>query len=232
MYEFFILSQLMHGSAHGYLIAKIINDMIGPYARISYGRLYPLLAKLEQGGLIEVDSGGQEGEREQHEQDGHRGIPGDRNLRIYRITDAGRLRFHFLMSDTSSNPGDYQKLFEHKIAAFAYISPSERLRLIDHYITYCQAHVFHMQAEAIDLVRKVAEMEDLHRDAPHIARGFPRMDSASLEYIVKMMQHLIDRWEHEIEWVRSLRAEEAARMEQAQNSAGIAIEKSGTNHIQ
>ena len=48
MYEFIILAQLMNGPAHGYLIAKIINDMIGPFARISYGRLYPLLAKLEE----------------------------------------------------------------------------------------------------------------------------------------------------------------------------------------
>jgi len=37
MYEFIVLAQLMNGPAHGYLIAKIINDMIGPFARISYG---------------------------------------------------------------------------------------------------------------------------------------------------------------------------------------------------
>ncbi len=30
LYEFIILAQLMYGPAHGYLIAKIINDMIGP----------------------------------------------------------------------------------------------------------------------------------------------------------------------------------------------------------
>ncbi len=47
MYEFLILSQLMKNSAHGYLIASIINDIIGPYARVSNGRLYPLLAKME-----------------------------------------------------------------------------------------------------------------------------------------------------------------------------------------
>src|SRR6266704_2197554 len=42
MYEFIVLAQLMHGPAHGYLIAKIINDVIGPYARLSYGRLQRL----------------------------------------------------------------------------------------------------------------------------------------------------------------------------------------------
>ncbi len=53
MYELIILSQLMVQPAHGYMIAKIINDMIGPYARISNGRLYPLLSKLEKSGLID-----------------------------------------------------------------------------------------------------------------------------------------------------------------------------------
>ena len=80
MYEFIILAQLMHGPAHGYLIAKIINDIIGPYARLSPGRLYPLLAKLEQNGLIAPTSGG-EGEHQ-----------GDRPMRIYKITDLGRMR--------------------------------------------------------------------------------------------------------------------------------------------
>src|SRR5579875_3131370 len=106
MYEFIVLAQLMHGPAHGYLIAKIINDMIGPYARISYGRLYPLLAKLEQNGLIAVDETQSAGQ-------------GDRQLRIYKITDAGRLRFRILMNDTGSNPGDYQRLFLYKVAALA-----------------------------------------------------------------------------------------------------------------
>jgi DNA-binding PadR family transcriptional regulator len=196
MYEFFVLAQLMRGPAHGYLIAKIIDDMIGPYARVSYGRLYPLLAKLEQGGLIEAVSDGKGGkEAQQH----------DRNLRIFQITDAGRVRFLLLMNDTSSNPGDYAKLFAHKVTAFSFIRPGERLRLVDHYIAYCQAHVFHMQAEAEDLVRTVALMDDLHRESPYLTQGFPRMDSDSLDYIVSVMQHWIEQWEREIDWARSLR---------------------------
>lgn len=211
MYEFIVLGQLMSGPAHGYLIAKIINDMIGPYARISYGRLYPLLSKLEEGGLIEAVN----------EDKGRH----DRNLRIYKITDAGRVRFQLLMGDTSSNPGDYAKLFTYKVAAFAFIRPADRLRLIDHYITYCQAHVYHMRAEAIDLVRTVAEMQELHHESPHLAQGFPRMDNESLEYCVSVMQHSIDQWEHEIEWARSLREKEEARVEQAGNAPNYMTER-------
>src|SRR5437588_2856189 len=125
MYELIILSHLMRYPAHGYLIAKIINDMIGPYARISNGRLYPLLSKMQAAGLIAVDT---EAAAEQQ---------GDRQLRTYKITEAGRRRFHELMMDTTSNPGEYQKLFSHKASAFEFLKPVERLRLIDHYINYC-----------------------------------------------------------------------------------------------
>ena len=186
MYEFIVLAQLMHGPMHGYLIAKIINDMIGPYARLSYGRLYPLLSKLEQNGLIEVvseDKGGKEAQ------------PHDRNLRSFRITDAGRQRFLFLMNDTSSNPGDYAKLFMHKVSAFAFIRPAERLRLIDHYSNYCQTHVFHMQSETEELVRRVAMMEEWQSETPAVAHDSPHMDHESLEYIVGDMRHIIDQWE-------------------------------------
>src|SRR5215472_15772365 len=99
MYEFIVLAQLMHGPAHGYLIAKIINDMIGPFARLSYGRLYPLLAKLEENGLITAGVGTTGGQQK------------DRQLRIYSITDAGRMRFQLLMNDTGLSLGDYQYLF-------------------------------------------------------------------------------------------------------------------------
>ena len=59
MYELIILSILIREKAHGYLIASIINDIIGPYARISNGRLYPLLARLEELGMIvAVDESG------------------------------------------------------------------------------------------------------------------------------------------------------------------------------
>jgi DNA-binding PadR family transcriptional regulator len=213
MYEFFVLAQLMNGPAHGYLIDKIINDMIGPYARISYGRLYPLLAKLEQGGLIEAVS------------DDKGGLQHDHNLRIYKITDAGRVRFLLLMNDTSSNPGDYARLFAHKVTAFSFIRPGERLRLIDHYIAYCQAHVFHMQTEAEDLVRTTVLMDEWQRDSPSLTRGFPRLNDDSLEYIVSVMQHTIEQWEHEIEWARGLREKEAALVERAGEAPPRMIEE-------
>ena len=82
MYELIILSHLMLQPAHGYMIASIINDMIGPYARISNGRLYPLLAQMEKSGLIKPYSEASAGQQS------------DRQLRTYEITEAGRKRFY------------------------------------------------------------------------------------------------------------------------------------------
>jgi len=189
MYEFIILAQLMHGPAHGYLIAKIINDMIGPFARISPGRLYPLLAKLEQNGLIAALTEDQRGQQ------------GDRQMHIYQITEAGQMRFQILMRDTSSNPGEYQRLFAHKVTAFRFISPAERLRLIEHYSNYCQAHIFHLQGE----------MEDLARDAAVTNRQelvYHRLNDYSLKSIFNVMQHSIDQWQLELRWANSLRERE------------------------
>jgi DNA-binding PadR family transcriptional regulator len=179
MYELIILSLLMRWPAHGYLIASIINDMIGPYARISNGRLYPLLTKLEEQGLIKACV------------ETEKAPKGDRKHHSYTITEEGRKRFHDLMLDTTSNPGDYQKLFLQKVPVLEFLKPTERMYLIDHYINYCQAHVLHLTAEVEDLVRDVNN------------KGI--MKPSQLEITVNVMQHMIDQWRLELEWAKSLR---------------------------
>lgn len=187
MYEFLILSQLMKNSAHGYLIAKIINDIIGPYARVSNGRLYPLLAKMEQAGLIAVRT------------EPASAPPGDRQLRVYEITEAGRKRYRLLIMDTTLNPGEYQKLFSLKVCDFAFLSPVERLRLIDHYMHYCQAHMIHL----------TMQMEEVLQES---SSWWPENDPASkkehIERVIRVMQHYIDEWQLEYDWAKSLREKE------------------------
>ena len=84
MYELIILTLLMRMPMHGYLIVKITNDQIGPWAKISSGTLSTILNKLEQTGLIAILP--------------QERIPvrGDRHLRTFTITEEGRKRFHQL----------------------------------------------------------------------------------------------------------------------------------------
>ena len=182
MYELIILGFLMRKPTHGYVIAKIINDMIGPYAKFSSGRLYPLLTKLEADGLIVASEAPLES--------------GDRRQHPYAITEAGRHRFHALMLDTTSNPGDYQRIFWYKLPHLHTLPASERVYLLDHYLNFCQTHIFHL----------TGEMEELEREA--VAHGY--MTAEELDATLHAMDHMRNQWRLELENAKDWRAREVA----------------------
>ena len=80
MYELIILFLLIRWPIHGYLIIKVTNDQIGPWAKISSGTLSTMLNRLERAGLIAVLP---------QERD-HARI--DRRSRTFTITEEGRKR--------------------------------------------------------------------------------------------------------------------------------------------
>ena len=53
LYELFVLGRLMSQPFHGYLLRQLLGVAIGPTRQISWGVLYPLIRRLEEGGLIE-----------------------------------------------------------------------------------------------------------------------------------------------------------------------------------
>lgn len=183
MYELIILSLLMRFPLHGYLMMKITNDQIGPWAKISSGTLSTILSKLEQTGLIAVLR--QEGDNAR----------GERRARTYAITEEGRKRFHQLMMDTSSNLGDYSRFFHHKMTYFDLLQPAERLLLVNHYIYYCQATVLHTQTEMESLVYELAD----------------HANTAFLENLLRVMKHIVEQWQAEFEWARGIREQELAQ---------------------
>ena len=184
MYELIILSLLMRFPLHGYMMMKITNDQIGPWARISSGTLSTILSKLEQVGLIAVLPQADISAR------------GDRRARTYTITEEGRKRFHQLMMDTSSNLGEYQKFFHHKLTYFDLLQPNERLLLINHYVNYCQATILHTQTEMDSLVYELA-------DHPN---------PAFLENLLRVMKHIVEQWQGELHWIQGIRERELANM--------------------
>ena len=185
MYELIILSLLMREPIHGYLISKIINDIIGPIAKVSHGWLYPRLTKLEQEGLIVASIVGDEGKQ------------GERQLRTYQITEDGRKRFHQLMMDTTSNPGEYSKFFWQKVSYLEYLHPAERLHLIDHYINYCQTHILHLKAQAKNLVEGEVQ--------------YHAMDISQLEATLHILRRSTSHWQVDLEYANSLREKEMAQ---------------------
>jgi DNA-binding PadR family transcriptional regulator len=194
MYELIILSLLMRKPIHGYLISKIINDIIGPLAKVSHGWLYPRLAKLEQEGLIVTTYEGEEKK-------------GERQLRTYRITEEGRKRFHELMMDTSSNPGEYSKFFWQKVSYLEYLHPAERLHLIDHYINYCQTHILHLKDQAKNRVEGKVQ--------------YYALDISQLEATLHVLRRSTSHWQVDLEYANNLREKEMA----------LALNEPTTTHI-
>jgi len=184
MYELIILSLLMREPIHGYLISKIINDIIGPIAKVSHGWLYPRLAKLEQEGLIVTSSEGEEVKK------------GERQLRTYQITEKGQKRFHELMMDTSSNPGEYSKFFWQKVSFLEYLHPAERLHLIDHYLNYCQTHILHLKDQAKNLVEGKVQ--------------YYTLDISQLEATLHVLRRSTSHWQVDLEYATNLREKEMA----------------------
>lgn len=183
MYELIILSLLMRWPMYGYLIMKVTNDQIGPWAKLSSGTLSTMLRKLEQAGYITTS---------QQEQDASHA---DRRSRTFMITDEGRKRFHQLMMDTSSNLGDYQKFFYFKVGYFDLLRSNERLLLINHYINYCQTVVLHTQTEMDGLVYELAN----HPEPEY------------LKSLLQVMKHIVEQWQTEYNWIKGMLEQELAR---------------------
>jgi len=75
--DLLILKSLSWGRAHGYAVARWIEDATGEALRIEEGSLYPALHRLEERGLVEPEWGMSEN---------------NRRARYYRLTPAGRRR--------------------------------------------------------------------------------------------------------------------------------------------
>lgn len=138
MYELFILGKMMHRPMHGYLLQSIINKAVGPFRRLSWGTLYPLLRELERGGFIAVEA----------EQSSDR-----RGTKKYHTTKRGRGRFLDLMRSDGDRDGQYHDLFRIKLSNFGHIGKKDQRSILAEYRASLAAIVEHsevMSAEVLD----------------------------------------------------------------------------------
>jgi DNA-binding PadR family transcriptional regulator len=175
MYEFLVLARLSRLPMHGYLIAKIIGDIMGPFRCLQWGALYPLLTRLEQEGLITAV---QE----------YPAPEGGRPRKVYAITEAGRQRLHEHLMDTEKHQSEYDTVFAHKVALFSQLTPEERLQISRHYSVYAQRNLDHLRHERRDLLDNVSSV----------------LSEEQLRDIVAVMDHRIEYWERERAWAEEL----------------------------
>lgn len=130
IYELLVLGELMGGPHHGYLLREIINRGLGPFRQMSWGALYPLIHQLESQGLIEREAGASA--------DAGQSKPGKRQRHLYRITQAGRERFHMLMLEPGEYSADTPELFLARLLYFNHIKRAGQLAILYDYRGYLQ----------------------------------------------------------------------------------------------
>jgi len=131
MYELFILSKLMHRPMHAYLLQAILDSAVGPFRRVSWGTLYPLMKKLQSQGLIvAVDEADED----------------PRGKKKYRTTKAGRARFFALMSRREEYDSDSHDLFTLKLGCFGHLDQALRLSVLDDYRNYLSQVLSHVDS--------------------------------------------------------------------------------------
>jgi DNA-binding PadR family transcriptional regulator len=193
-YELLVLGRLMYGACHGYFIADVMSDMLGPWQRVSTGTLYPLLARLERDGLIETDAAAAEPRSR-------------RTPRSYTITEAGRARFIELMLDTTSSIGDYQRLFYLKVPHLEFLSAQDQIELLEHYRDYCRAAIRHQEKNTRNLKGWLVELGASGAAHPHPGG----VSMAGLENAIETTRHWTTQWQADLAWVEHLLARIAQR---------------------
>jgi DNA-binding PadR family transcriptional regulator len=154
VYELFVLGELMSGPQYGYRLHAIIQRILGPFHRLSWGTLYPLIRRLEQHGLIRSTA-----ERRRTD-----AVPEERGQprKQYILTEPGRTRFLALMLDPGTYSPDYPDLFAVKLTKFGLLTPPQRLVVLHQYRTYLQVLRDHYERGRV-MVRENPGISDQER---------------------------------------------------------------------
>ena len=137
--ELAILGLLKESELHGYELKKRLRELLGPWSSVSFGSLYPALARLEAAGHVKAveaaeavpapafpATGSFAGEAAAFRAAKRKAVRGPRNRKVYGITDQGEDRLAELIAD----PGDDERTFPLKLAFCRWCSPEVRLGLL------------------------------------------------------------------------------------------------------
>jgi DNA-binding PadR family transcriptional regulator len=176
LYELVVLGELIGGPHHGYLLREILGKIFGPFRQMSWGALYPLIHRLEQQGLIALQASNvmSQGKR------------GQRNL--YRITPAGRERFHALMVESVPYPAYDSDHFIAKLGYFDHITSEQQIAILHHHRGYLQAVEDYLQTN----LRHVMADEDI-----------PEVERLRIKWVVEFR---LSRVQAEMAWIDSTMA--------------------------
>ena len=194
MLELAILGLLKESPLHGYELKKRLNETLGHVWGVSYGSLYPALARLERTGAIEVvdppaaaptggipipATGSIAGEAAAARLRRPTLRRPGRTRKAYRLAAAGQTLFNELLRSEPASGPDESRAFALKLAFCRHLDPPARLEILQ---------------------RRRTQL------ATQLARG--RQASASDRYTRALLEHETTTAERDLEWVDSLIAAE------------------------
>lgn len=192
MIDLAVLGLLKESELHGYELKKRLRDVLGPLSSVSFGSLYPALARMEAAGLVKAveaaDSapsfpmtGSFAGEAAAFRAARRLARRGPRGKKVYGITEDGERRLVELLA----NPADDDRSFALRLAFCRFGEPEVRLGILRQ--------------------RKVTLEARLRERRHTIGDSGDRLD----RYTRSLIEHDTESTERDIEWIdRLIKSEE------------------------
>ncbi|HVM67490.1 MAG TPA: PadR family transcriptional regulator [Acidimicrobiales bacterium] len=197
MLELAILGLLKESDLHGYELKKRLTEALGPFSSVSFGSLYPALARLEAAGAVKAveardavpeigsPSLGAELAAFHGWHGGTTGRRGGRSRKVYGITPRGHQLFQELLAADDASTDD-DRLFNLRLAFARYLPPEARLGMLER--------------------RRAALVERLAAARARMRAGRERFDT----YTRSLAEHGTEATERDISWLDRLIAAEQA----------------------
>jgi DNA-binding PadR family transcriptional regulator len=199
MLELAILGLLKEQELHGYELKKRLSETLGFGSGVSFGSLYPALARLESAGAVKaVEAGdavsapipltgslGGELAAFRARNRPPRVTRGSRGKKVYGITDRGEALFEELLATEHQSTED-DRVFNLRLAFARYLPPDARLGMLER--------------------RRAHLLERLVQVRARVKAGRERGDG----YTRSLIEHDREAAEHDLSWIERLIATERA----------------------
>jgi DNA-binding PadR family transcriptional regulator len=193
MLELAILGLLKEQELHGYELKKRLSETLGFGSGVSFGSLYPALARLASAGAVKAveasdavataipmtGSLGGELAAFRARNRAPRAARGSRGKKVYGITDRGEALFEELLA-TEHQSSEDDRVFNLRLAFARYLPPDARLGMLER--------------------RRAHLLERLVQVRARVKAGRERGDG----YTRSLMEHDREAAEHDLSWIERL----------------------------
>jgi DNA-binding PadR family transcriptional regulator len=202
MLDLAILGLLEERELHGYEIRRLLRRHLGLLSTVSFGSLYPALARLEAAGCVEAiepdptprraarptapPTGSLSGELAVLRSRRQSPTRGRRSRKVYRITDEGRRTFAELLAG-GGTPDD-ARTFDLRLSFARHLAPQARLSLLERR----RAVLVERLAEAAPVTAEPGLDSYTRSVVEHTAEGVAR-DIRWLDHLIEAERREIDQ---------------------------------------